>query len=117
MRRKTCTRALSLLCGLALTAALAACSGGAPAGTQAQPQESQQQEAKQELTATVNQVDSDLGYLVLVTEDGYYKLDLNGVDVSGLEPGDDVTATYIGTLSTEDEGEELSANPPATGKT
>ena len=35
-----------------------------------QPQESQQQEAKQELTATANQVDSDLGYLVLVTEDG-----------------------------------------------
>ena len=116
MRRKTCTRALSLLCGLALTAALAACSGGAPAGTQAQPQESQQQEAKQELTATVNQVDSDLGYLVLVTEDGYYKLDLNGVDVSGLEPGDDVTATYIGTLSPERGAESPPANPTATRK-
>ena len=55
-------------------------------------------------------VDSELGYLVLVTEEGdFYKLDLNGTDVSGLEPGDAVTAAYTGTLSTDEEGEDLSA--------
>ena len=104
---RTTRRALGLLCALGLCLGLAACGRGAAEPSPA-PQESPREE--QTLQATLNRVDSELGYLVLVTEEGdFYKLDLNGTDVSGLEPGDAVTAAYTGTLSTDEEGEDLSA--------
>ena len=106
---RTTRRALGLLCALGLCLGLAACGRGAAEPSTA-PRETQAQGEEQTLQATLNRVDSELGYLVLVTEEGdFYKLDLNGTDVSGLEPGDAVTAAYTGTLSTDEEGEDLSA--------
>ena len=49
------------------------------------------------MEGTVNRLDAELDYLVLVGEDGvYYQFSLNGADVSGLGPGDGVAVTYEG---------------------
>ena len=44
-------------------------------------------------------------YLVLVTEEGYFRFSFSDtdLDLSGLEPGDTVTITYTGTLDAESE--------------
>lgn len=51
--------------------------------------------------ATVNLADADLGLLVLVDDDGYYRLDVKDVDLSALTPGDSVRVTYTGTLTAD----------------
>ena len=53
------------------------------------------------LEGTLNQADSDLGLLLVISDDQYCRFDLNGTDVSGLEPGDSIKVTYTGTLDPE----------------
>ena len=87
-----------LLCAAFLVLFMTACAG-APAGTPSPTPSPTASEAAaaRELEGTVNRVDEELDYLVLVGEDGtYYQFSLNGVDASGLEPGDSVAVTYEG---------------------
>lgn len=58
-----------------------------------------------EATAAVSGVVNRLGdFLVLLTDDGEYRIfDFGeGLDTSGLEEGDSVTVTYTGELGSED---------------
>ena len=66
---------------------------------------SQQNVETHTLQGTLNQIDTDLKYLVLVTEEGYFRFSFSDtdLDLSGLEPGDTVTITYTGTLDAESE--------------
>ena len=55
------------------------------------------------IQGTLNQVDAEQEYLVLVADEAYCRFDCSdsGADLSGLEPGDSVTITYTGTLDEE----------------
>ena len=66
---------------------------------------SQQNVETHTLQGTLNQIDTDLKYLVLVTEEGYFRFSFSDtdLDLSGSEPGDTVTITYTGTLDAESE--------------
>ena len=100
------------LSGGALTLGLAAallCAGCAPL-----PSASQGSSASQVSTvsASLSQVSSLRGALdrlepeadclVLASGGEYYRFERNGVDVSGLIPGDPVTVTYTGALDPEE---------------
>ena len=100
------------LSGGALTLGLAAallCAGCAPL-----PSVSQGSSASQVSTvsASLSQVSSLRGALdrlepeadclVLASGGEYYRFERNGVDVSGLIPGDPVTVTYTGALDPEE---------------
>ena len=98
--------------GLALAVSLAACSNTPAAQSPAPPADSPtvespsaQPEAETAVfQGTLNTVDAGLDYLVAVDDSGNYcRFNLGGVDTSGLEPGDGVTITYTGELSTDDE--------------
>ena len=110
---KRLTRPL-LLMALALTAALLLCSCSASGGKDAGgdttgPAQTDNQTDTQTVQGTVNQIDTEQKYLVLVTDDDYCRFDFSDsdADLSGLEPGDSVTVTYTGTL--DGESEEVSA--------
>ena len=111
--------ALALLLAVGLTAvlALSSCSmlskylpGGASSSAQtSQPApdaaESRTEEETSTIQGTLNSVDSELEYLILVADDAYCRFDCSdsGADLSGLEPGDTVTVTYTGTLDPDSE--------------
>ena len=87
--------------GLALAVCLAACSAAPDVPSSAPPAAP---DAAEEETATcqgtLNTLDTDLDYLVIVDGNGdHLSFDLAGADAGGLEPGDAVTVTYTGTLS------------------
>ena len=95
----------------ALTVALAACArnhapsssqgpGASGSGSSSVQSPSDGEETKT-LEGTLNQADSDLGLLLVISDDQYCRFDLNGTDVSGLEPGDSIKVTYTGTLDPE----------------
>ena len=98
--------------GLVLALGLAACAPAAspPPESSAPVAESPSARPEAETSVqegTLNTVDTGLDYLALVDQDGNYcRFDLNGVDASGLEPGDLIAVTYTGQLS---DGDELTA--------
>ena len=85
-------------CCLLLAFSMSACSGAPAGGSAPSPSPTASAEAAaKEMEGTVNRLDAELDYLVLVGEDGvYYQFSLNGADVSGLGPGDGVAVTYEG---------------------
>ena len=114
----------TLLLALGLTAllALSSCSIVSrylPGGTAAQSSQSStsssadssssQSPEEQTLNGTLNMVDNDQKYLVLVTDEGYSRFSFadTDLDLSKLAPGDAVTVTYTGTL--EPDSEEVTA--------
>ena len=103
-----------LLAAVGLTAilALSSCSmlrqylpSNAESSSSSSTSGSQQNVETHTLLGTLNQIDTDLKYLVLVTEEGYFRFSFSDtdLDLSGLEPGDTVTITYTGTLDAESE--------------
>ena len=103
-----------LLAAVRLTAilALSSCSmlrqylpSNAESSSSSSTSGSQQNVETHTLQGTLNQIDTDLKYLVLVTEEGYFRFSFSDtdLDLSGLEPGDTVTITYTGTLDAESE--------------
>ena len=103
-----------LLAAVGLTAilALSSCSmlrqylpSNAESSSSSSTSGSQQNVETHTLQGTLNQIDTDLKYLVLVTEEGYFRFSFSDtdLDLSGLEPGDTVTITYTGTLDAETE--------------
>ena len=58
-----------------------------------------------QIQGTLNQIDSDQKYLILIADDAYYRFDFSECDsdLSGLEPGDSVTLTYTGTPDQDSE--------------
>ena len=103
-----------LLAAVGLTAimALSSCSmlrqylpSNAESSSSSSTSGSQQNVETHTLQGTLNQIDTDLKYLVLVTEEGYFRFSFSDtdLDLSGLEPGDTVTITYTGTLDAESE--------------
>ena len=114
----------TLLLALGLTAllALSSCSivsrylpGGAAAQSSqsstssSADSSSSQSPEEQTLNGTLNMVDNDQKYLVLVTDEGYSRFSFadTDLDLSKLAPGDAVTVTYTGTL--EPDSEEVTA--------
>ena len=73
-----------------------------PSGSQGGQKGQEDQEVKT-IQGTLNQVDAEQEYLVLVADEAYCRFDCSdsGADLSGLEPGDSVTITYTGTLDEE----------------
>ena len=103
-----------LLAAVGLTAilALSSCSmlrqylpSNAESSSSSSTSGSQQNVETHTLQGTLNQIDTELKYLVLVTEEGYFRFSFSDtdLDLSGLEPGDTVTITYTGTLDAESE--------------
>ena len=103
-----------LLAAVGLTAilALSSCSmlrqylpSNAESSSSSSTSGSQQNVETHTLQGTLNQIDTDLKYLVLVTEEGYFRFSFSDtdLDLSGLEPGATVTITYTGTLDAESE--------------
>ena len=103
-----------LLAAVGLTAilALSSCSmlrqylpSNAESSSSSSTSGSQQNVETHTLQGTLNQIDTGLKYLVLVTEEGYFRFSFShtGLHLSGLEPGDTVTITYTGTLDAESE--------------
>ena len=96
------------LSGGALTLGLAAallCAGCAPL-----PSASQGSSASQVSTVSaslsqrgaLDRLEPQADCLVLASGGEYYRFERNGVDVSGLIPGDPVTVTYTGALDPEE---------------
>ena len=103
-----------LLAAVGLTAilALSSCSmlrqylpSNAESSSSSSTSGSQQNVETHTLQGTLNQIDTDLKFLILVTEEGYFRFSFSDtdLDLSGLEPGDTVTITYTGTLDAESE--------------
>ena len=95
--------------GLALAVCLAACSGAPAASPSPSPNaplasSPAPEEETSVLQGTLNTLDAELGFLIVVDEDGNYcRFDLGETDPGELEPGDAVTVTYTGQLSDSDE--------------
>ncbi len=66
-------------------------------------EESEEQEAEKEemFEGTVNTINTELNLLVLATNDGYYKFNINGTDLTLVEPGDLIKVIYTGTLEAD----------------
>ena len=66
-------------------------------------EESEEQEAEKEemFEGTVNTLNTELNFLVLATNDGYYKFNINGTDLTFVEPGDLIKVIYTGTLEAD----------------
>ena len=64
-----------------------------------------QEEEEHTVQGTLNQIDSELEYLLLIVDDQYCRIDFSQseADLSGMEPGDSVTVTYTGILDQESE--------------
>ena len=86
-----------LLAAGVLAALLCACA--APGGGNT-PASGADPESPQTIQGTLNQLDTDQSYLVLVTDDAYCRFDFSesGADLSGFEPGDAVAIPYPATL-------------------
>ena len=72
-----------------------------------EPDASGADQEAQTLHGTLNTADAELGLLIVVSEEQYFRFDLNGADVSALAPGDEVVVTYTGEL--EPDSDELTA--------
>ena len=105
--------------GLALAVCLAACSGAPAASPSPSPNASLAsspalEEETSVLQGNLNTLDAELGFLIVVDEDGNYcRFDLGETDPGELEPGDAVTVTYTGQLS---DGDEITATVTAIEK-
>ncbi len=57
------------------------------------------------LQGTLNQIDQDLKFLVLIADDLYFRFDFSNtdIDMSSFSPGDSVTVTYTGLLEPDSE--------------
>ena len=57
------------------------------------------------LQGTLNHIDTDLKYLVLISDDLYFRFDFSesDADLSDLAPGDSITVTYTGPLEPDSE--------------
>lgn len=53
------------------------------------------------LRGALDRLEPEADCLILASGGAYYRFELNGVDVSGLIPGDPVTVTYTGVLDPE----------------
>lgn len=71
-------------------------------------EEEQAEEKEETFEGTVNTIDTDLDMLVMAKDDGYYKFNINGVDMANVEPGDFITLIYTGTL--EADSDDVTAN-------
>ena len=73
-------------------------------------------EATATLEGTLNLVDKELNYLVLIDSEGsYYRFQINDADISGLEPGDAVKVSYTGDAAPD--ADEITANLLSIEKT
>ena len=100
------------LSGGALTLGLAAallCAGCAPLpsasqGSSASPVSTVSASLSQvsSLRGALDRLEPEADCLVLASGGEYYRFERNGVDVSGLIPGDPVTVTYTGALDPEE---------------
>ena len=102
MNRRKRTGAL-LAAGVLAALLLCSCSAPGRPAAGGSGSVSQSQPETKTIQGTVNKIDTQQEFLVLVTEDAYYRFDLEGcqADLSGLEPGDGVTVTYTGELDEE----------------
>ena len=57
---------------------------------------------RQSLRGALDRLEPEADCLVLASGGEYYRFERNGVDVSGLIPGDPVTVTYTGALDPEE---------------
>ena len=66
---------------------------------------SSQKNEEYTLQGTLNQIDTDLKYLVLISDDLYFRFDFSesDADLSDLAPGDSITVTYTGPLEPDSE--------------
>lgn len=105
-----------LAVGLTAVLALSSCSalmkffpGGHTSAQSGQPDSSASGSSAHAETATIqgtlNQVDPELEYLILVSDGVYCRFDCSdsSADLAGLEPGDQVSVTYTGTLDPDSE--------------
>ena len=97
------------LSGGALTLGLAAallCAGCAPLPSASQGSSASQVSASlsqvSSLRGALDRLEPEADCLVLASGGEYYRFERNGVDVSGLIPGDPVTVTYTGALDPEE---------------
>ena len=95
--------------GLALAVSLAACSGAPAASPSPSPNAplaaSPAPEAETSvLQGTLNTLDAELDFLIVVDGDGNYcRFNLGDTDAGELESGDAVMVTYTGQLSDDEE--------------
>ena len=74
--------------------------------SQSNPDASSSQKSEEyTLQGTLNQIDTDLKYLVLISDDLYFRFDFSesDADLSDLAPGDSITVTYTGPLEPDSE--------------
>ena len=94
------------LSGGALTLGLAAallCAGCAPLPSASQGSTvSASLSQVSSLRGALDRLEPEADCLVLASGGEYYRFERNGVDVSGLIPGDPVTVTYTGALDPEE---------------
>ena len=101
------------LSGGALTLGLAAallCAGCAPLPSASQGSSASQvstvsaslSQVSSSLRGALDRLEPEADCLVLASGGEYYRFERNGVDVSGLIPGDPVTVTYTGALDPEE---------------
>ena len=79
-------------------------------GSQSAPQD------EQTIQGTLNLLDTEQDFLVLIADDTHYRFDLTDTqaDLSGFEPGDSVTITYTGTL--DPDSDDIAAQLTAIAK-
>ena len=107
---------LLIAVGLTAVLALSSCSmlrqylpGGhdqSAQSSQSNPDASSSQKNEEyTLQGTLNQIDTDLKYLVLISDDLYFRFDFSesDADLSDLAPGDSITVTYTGPLEPDSE--------------
>ena len=107
---------LLIAVGLTAVLALSSCSmlrqylpGGhdqsAQSSQSAPDASSSQKNEEYTLQGTLNQIDTDLKYLVLISDDLYFRFDFSesDADLSDLAPGDPITVTYTGPLEPDSE--------------
>ena len=118
---------LLIAVGLTAVLALSSCSmlrqylpGGhdqSAQSSQSNPDASSSQKSEEyTLQGTLNQIDTDLKYLVIISDDLYFRFDFSesDADLSDLAPGDSITVTYTGPL--EPDSEDVTAQLVSVAK-
>ncbi len=105
MNRVRPTSLLLIAVVLAVLALSGCAQGSSDSSSASDPSHSQAEESVSTLQGTLYSLDPTLEFLVILTDDGYFRIGFSGqeTDLSDLEPGDSVTATYTGTLDQSSE--------------
>lgn len=97
----------TLTLGLAAVLLCAGCTPLSPAGQSTSTSQvsvvSASPSQVSSLRGALDRLEPEANCLILASGGEYYRFELNGVDVSGLIPGDPVTVTYTGALDLEED--------------